>query len=350
MSGKALYYPTIDIKDEDWLKNAYLFWDGIYTLTPDSMASAAFRNNTTQYLEDEGFLQTIKLNPDTPAVRDMVKVVKKFAQTEEGMDYLREKLPEDVYSNPYDDNRSGFYLHHEKLPFEVQQLMADKIGDDGWARVSENFASFYMTILANKIANQKSLALLTSEMNHDKLSGYLSIKTYHRPFSIAKREAEAMGRCMLTKMIIDGIRIDPLTSLEKLHDFKIGHQAELWNFRNGLEEMCKMDVPPDITMEGLEQRVKDIYNNKFMLDYKNLQDALHGSGIRYLIGGGVATLAFSDISTSFHEILSNLSHPIQIILSAGALLAYKSYQNIKENQEAKRRHRMSYVLSIEKEL
>ena len=36
--SKALYYPTIDISVEDWLKPAYLFWDGIRTIVLESMA------------------------------------------------------------------------------------------------------------------------------------------------------------------------------------------------------------------------------------------------------------------------------------------------------------------------
>lgn len=30
---KALFYPTIDIKNENWLKTAILFWDEINTLS-----------------------------------------------------------------------------------------------------------------------------------------------------------------------------------------------------------------------------------------------------------------------------------------------------------------------------
>jgi len=38
MFSKALYYPTIDISDEGWLKTAYLFWDGVRTIVPESIA------------------------------------------------------------------------------------------------------------------------------------------------------------------------------------------------------------------------------------------------------------------------------------------------------------------------
>lgn len=31
---KALYYPTIDIEDSEWMKTAILFWDEINTIVP----------------------------------------------------------------------------------------------------------------------------------------------------------------------------------------------------------------------------------------------------------------------------------------------------------------------------
>lgn len=33
---KALYYPTIDIEDSEWMKTAILFWDEINTIVPES--------------------------------------------------------------------------------------------------------------------------------------------------------------------------------------------------------------------------------------------------------------------------------------------------------------------------
>lgn len=350
MFSEALFYPTIDISDEEWLKNAYLFWDGIYTIVPESIAGNAYRNNTSSFLEDEGFLKPIRVNPEMPAVKNMVKIVKKYAKTDEGIAYLREKAPYDIYRNPYDDTRSEFYLHHEKLPFEIQQMVADKIGDDGWARVSDNFADFYMTLLANRIASQNSLALLSTEIRHENLSTFMSLDTYPQSFSLAHGKAESLGQCMLTKLIIDGIRIDPLTSIEDLMRFKRNHETELWHFRNGLEEIAKMDLPPDITIEGLEQRVKDIYKGKVITAYKDLQDSLHSFGIRHIVIGSAATLAFTNISTTFSGLLSGLCTSLQIAIGSGAMLAYKGFKAISDNREIRRKERMSYLLSIKKEL
>lgn len=349
MFSKALFYPTIDIPDEDWLKTAYLFWDGIRTIVPESMADRAYGNNTTMFLAEVGFLEPIVVRSDSRLLRPLVNVVKKYAQTEEGMACLNQRAPEDVYINPYDDERSQFYLHHEKLPFEVQELVADKIGRDGWARVSDNFADFYMTLLANRIASQKSLELLTPSSPLSNLAAGFSAETYHQPYSLAHSRNDAIGRAMLTKLIIDGITIDPLTSIDDLRIFKERYHSELLNFRDGFDEISKMDLPPDITIEGLEQRARDIYETKFLGAYRDLQESLNGFGIHFLVGG-MGTIAFSDVSTSFSQLLNGLNHPVQLTIGAGALLAYKGYKTVKENREIKRKHKMSYMLAIEREL
>lgn len=349
MLNNALYYPSIDIADEEWLKTAYLFWDKIFTITPESMVGRAYNNYMTQYLEGEGFLRPISVNPDSPVVKGLVKDVKSFARTEEGMACLNQKLPDDIYSNPYDDARSEFYLHHEKLAFEIQELVGDRIGEDGWARVSNNFANYYMTLLANRIANQQSMSLVTSSSLCDNFSNSVSVKEYRRPFSLAHIGAESIGKCMLTKMIIDGIIINPLTSIEDLRCFKERHIQELRNFRVGLEELSQMDLPSDITLEGIEQMARYIYENKVMTAYQDLKDSLKGAGIHFTMGG-VAAIVFTDISTSFNELLKGSAEPVRLAIGAGAILAYKGYQTVKDIQGLKRNNKMSYLLSIDREL
>ena len=349
MFSKALYYPTIDISDEGWLKTAYLFWDGIRTIVPESMADRAYGNNTTMFLAEVGFLKPIIVKPNSNILRPLVEDVKKYALTEEGMACMNQRAPEDVYINPYDDERSQFYLHHEKLPLEIQELVADKIGGDGWARVSDNFADFYMTLLANRIASQRSLELLTPSSSLSSFTAGFSAETYHQPFSLARSRNEAMGRAMLTKLVIDGITIDPLTSIDDLRIFKKRHHSELLNFRAGFDEISKMELPPDITIEGLEQRARDIYETKFLGAYRDLQESLNGFGIHFLVGG-MGTIAFSEVSTCFNEFLKGLESPVKLAIGAGALLAYKGYKLVRENCEIKRKHKMSYMLAIEREL
>ena len=96
------------------------------------MVGRAYQNNTTQYLEGVEFLKPFVVNPDSLLVKNLVKPVMSYAKTKEGKECQEQRIHYNENSNPYHDNRAEFYLHHEKLPFELQNLIADKIGEDGW--------------------------------------------------------------------------------------------------------------------------------------------------------------------------------------------------------------------------
>lgn len=212
MFGKALYYPTIDINNEEWLKTAYLFWDGISTIVPESMADNAYQNATTQYLREEGYLQPIIVNPDCSIVQGMGEVIKEYALTDEGKAFLMQEFRGDENYSFYRDRRRAFYLHHEKLPKTVGRLLLGdrnvdghldrKEYDDQWIRVTGNFADLYMTLLANKIADRDSLALLSSTSYFEKVSDQFSVDGYQSSNALTPDQRESVGRCLLTKMVI----------------------------------------------------------------------------------------------------------------------------------------------------
>lgn len=344
----ALYYPTIDISDEAWLKNAYLFWDGIRTIVPQSLEEMAYRNYTTQFLEGEGYLQPILVKPSGPVVRNMVSKVKKYAKSKEGIACLNQEAFFNGGSNPYSDDRAAFYLHSEKLPLVIQEMLEDKVGKDGWARVSDNFANFYMTLLANDIASRKSLALLT---DYSTLAGLTTkcIEDSVKPqFTAAGMPPSATCQSLLMKMIIDGIRIDPKTSFQDLRSFKNHHRDELNNFRNGLDEITSMKVPDGIDYDGMVQTVSDIYERKIRLPYNDLKAALKGAHINFLTD--ISSLAYTGISTKVFGGITNLSKPMQLLTGAGVYVAAKSIKDYANKRDLKRTSKMSYLLSIDKEL
>lgn len=65
--SNALYYPTIDIQNTDWLKTAILFWDSISTIVPESLRNP-YKVRDTQYLSDIGFLRPLYVNSDDKSV------------------------------------------------------------------------------------------------------------------------------------------------------------------------------------------------------------------------------------------------------------------------------------------
>lgn len=347
ISSCALYYPTIDICDEAWLKNAYLFWDEIRTIVPQSLEGKAYHNNTSRFLEGEGYLQSILVNPSEPVVRNLVSKVKRYAKSKEGIACLNQEASFNNDSNPYSDDRATFYLHSEKLPLVVQEMLKDKVGNDGWARVSGNFANFYMTLLANDIANKKSLTLLTDTPTLANLTTKYSVNSF-KPYLRAGVSASATCQSMLIRMIIDGIKIDPLTSIYDLRSFKEHHRDELNNFRNGLDEITSLNVLDGIDYEGVVQAVGDIYERKVKFAYNDLKAALKGAHINFL--SDVSSLLYTGITTVVLDTLTNLSKPMQLLTGAGIYVAAKSIKDYTNKRNLKRACKMSYLLSIDKEL
>lgn len=348
VSSCALYYPTIDIYDEAWLKNAYLFWDGIRTIVPLSLARQAYRNRSTQFLEGEGYLQPILVNPSEPVVRNLVSKVKRYAKSKEGIACLNQEAFFNGESNPYSDDRAAFYLHSEKLPLVIQEMLEDKVGKDGWARVSENFANFYMTLLANDIASRKSLTLLTDYSTLAGLTTKCIEDSVKRQFTVASMPPSATCQSLLIKMIIDGIRIDPNTSFIDLRSFKKHHRDELNNFRSGLDEITSMSVPDGIDYDGMVQTVSDIYERKIRLPYNDLKAALRGAHINFLTD--ISSLAYTGITTKVLGVITNLSAPMQLLVGTGIYVAVECIKNYANECNLKRTSKMSYLLSIDNEL
>jgi hypothetical protein len=72
--GKALYYPHIQIQDENWLKLALLYWDGLRRIVPDSVVPND--SNAVRALVDEGILE------NTSPERYLEEAEKQFLKSE----------------------------------------------------------------------------------------------------------------------------------------------------------------------------------------------------------------------------------------------------------------------------
>lgn len=70
----ALYYPYIDVKNEQWLRNAVLFWDSIRTIVPISHRDP-YSNDFARTLSDEGVLQPIRVSSDMEEIEALTEKV-----------------------------------------------------------------------------------------------------------------------------------------------------------------------------------------------------------------------------------------------------------------------------------
>jgi hypothetical protein len=352
---KALFYPTIDIKNEDWLKNAVLFWDEINTIVPSSVIHP-YREQTTQFLADEGILAPISVDSDQQLIEDLTSDTLNYLNTNEGFQLLtqgasrnslihKDKLPRGI--------RNFFDIHPEKLPYEIQNQLRRSITEDGYFRVDSSFAIFYMTLLANKICERKSIALLADNAltanfsDLVRLDNQIAIKAEGRDFYRFERNEKYihLAQGLLTNLVIKGISISKTSTLEDVVKFKRRHQDELGLFRTNLTKLTK-DIPTDLSFEALQQQINDIYIDDFLPAYNNFKKSLDGGGIKWTADNFLKIAFFSAPTTSIPLALSGLSTPQALIAGAGvSVIASLVSYNI-DKREKLRNNPYSYLLAV----
>lgn len=354
---KALFYPTIDIRNEEWLKNAVLFWDEINTIVPSSIKNP-YQLNTTQYLSDQGILRALPVNPDFNFIEELTSDALNYLNTNEGFKLLiqskgrnsvihRDKLPRDV-SRLFD-------IHPEKLPYEIQHQLQMSMTEKGWFRVDSNFAIYYMTLLANKICEQKSIALLTDNSLTANLSDLVRLDNqiaikgrdydFHRHMRNERYIHLAQG--LLTNLVIKGIKVTSESSLEDIVNFKRKHRDELGLFRTNISKLTK-DIITDTSLEALKQKVEDIYNDEFLPSYNNFKKSLDSSGIKWISENFLKISVISTSATGLPMALLGLALPQALIAGAGVSIISSLISYNQDKKEKLRTNPYSYLLAIDK--
>lgn len=348
---KALYYPTIDIPEENWLKSAILYWDEIQTIVPTSIKNP-YQNRLTQTLRDKGILCPFEINPDTKLVEDLSETVLKFIneassflvnETSENVRIHTEKLPRE------------FRIHPEKLPHEIRNLIERNIDDEGWFRTNSEFGSFYMSLLANKICEDKSFSLLTDNSIASNLTEQArldnKIQYGERDYYYRRNERTTLNLAqgLLTNLIVKGVKLAPNTSVEKIIDFKNNHKDELGQFRTNLLKLVN-NVNKENSFDAIQQEVSDIYKDEFLPGLNNLEKALNGSQIKWFSETILKVGLISTGATAFLPTMLGLTIPQALFAGAGISVVTTRIMFNQEKAEKLRANPYSYLMSVEKEL
>jgi len=341
---KALYYPTIDIPDEDWLKNAILFWDEISTIVPKTV-NTPYKNRTSLVLRDEGILKPCIISEDNSNLEKLEGKLKDFAVTGDALHYFNHKKTLDM--NPYSNQLAGFYLHREKLPLRVQKILEQKglINSEGWANVSNNFANYYMILLATAIAKRKHLCLLTGDsMDYDLSSCYdFSIEGINdfATESIKK----PMGDMIMFRLVIGGFTVNPLTSIEDLLKYKLKRKDELSLFRSELENLTNSVNFQEIeSMEELQAVLKAKYENYVLPALNDVKKTLSDAKVSWSDCLGQYFTSFCMSSDSISDIGIG-----KLALGAGATLLSCLVRTFMKRCSTKRKNSYSYLLSLKED-
>lgn len=367
MFESALYYPTIDIHNERWLKSAVLFWDRIETIVPES-EDHPYRRRSTRILQEEGFLFPRIVNPFCEEVSGLEQDVIRFMDTPEGkksfikpwgvsavsmanMRYLTEE--ERAY---YDEKRrayltdkmSGiyrdFYIHVEKLPMMLRERLAGHVNEDGYVWASRGFMSFYMTLLANRICQNNRLALLTDRVNQNNLSNKILLEGLS-PAGHRARE-QKMKRGVMYQIIMDDIKIPPNTRMETIVQYKKDRRHELALFRAEMDRLTAFDIE-GMNAKDIEHEIWSIYTKQVKPAMDGVKATLKDSGINWW--SGLGTCVFTGLIPAALGFGADLKTNIAIGTSQCLGLALTTVPYVRKRMEVSGSP-YSYLVKLDRQL
>lgn len=302
----------------------------------------------------------MRVNPEVDTIEDLTTDTLNYLNTNEGFQLLtqergrysvlhRDKLPRDV-SRLFD-------IHPEKLPYEIQHMLRQNMTRDGWFRVGSDFAAFYMTLLANKLCEENSVALLTDNSltsnltDKVRLDNQIAIKgrdhDYHHRRHQEKYIHLAQG--MLTNLIIEGVKIKPSSSLVDIVKFKEKHRDELGLFRTNIAKLTQ-NVSKEKKIEVIRQEIEDIYKDEFLPSYNNFKKALSGSGIKWVSDNFMKVSVISTSATALPMALLGLALPQALIAGAGVSLITSLISYNEDKKEKLRTNPYSYLLAVDRQV
>jgi hypothetical protein len=229
--GKALYYPYIQIQDENWLKLALLYFDGIHRIVPkytDLHDSVIEREVVDRGLLEATSPEDYREAAEEKFKQDFLPLLKQ--ETSEATSALEQA------SQTFSKNRvSTKLLHIEKMTYNFR-LELKSLGlarqDGEWLKVDSNVAGSYMMCLAIEMSNSIKAPPVTDTLEYLDLGEYLS-------FGKVPRNPSSEPHSILLNVGIDfpdpqSLKEIPISTVLNFHE---NRQDERRRFRQAVESI-----------------------------------------------------------------------------------------------------------------
>lgn len=327
----ALYYPTIEFQNYDWLYSASLIWDRIYRIVPESYTPHDPSN--IRELVESGEIG-IYLSPD----RYAKLIADEFNDKLSSGDWFASAL-----SGMSDDYRR---IHKSKVDVTLHDMIIAAGGksiDKEWFFVPTDFESQYMTYLANKMAEMNQLHLISDSSAAWACSTFYDydgqINDYPRDEDYQYQLATLMVREFLP---INYTKINTYELLEFREKRKLERQNFVNSFNSYANSISKCN-DPKIVQDMIHDMSIDIDRaiNEYKGTIRDLKyDALTGV---FSITVPVATEVINKITNVNNQSISLLSGAG---VGIGVITSIKNYVRAKRNVDKSNAY--SYLLHMRK--
>jgi hypothetical protein len=361
-----LYYPTINVPSNSWLRHSLLYWDHVSSIIPKNVSQEEELSTDIQYLIDEGQFKAIRpgelLNNENANNLtkefeiEFISIIKSDAFAKYKKSKVRsfsrirnEKLVPNMKN--MERKKSFGKIHSDKISYNIHDFLYDeglsqKKEVNGWFYFERNTALIYMSLLAKYLATV-SKHQTTIGTDHGIYEKFNFLK-------ITDKEAFPVVSINLSGLLPVP---QPNVPLEKIIDFKRKRVDNLLHFRILLSDFQKKiseskskDEVKELSInfqENLTIGIKDLAacmkDAKIVALFKSLKSLINfKSSLPYIAAGVLA-------DEKFHFI--NLSTPIKIaaIGLSGVFEIGGQYVEFRNQLQSKKRGSpFSYLLEAQR--
>jgi hypothetical protein len=359
--GHALYYPHIDLRNKNWLKFAFLFWDKISRIVPEGVQPSD-DEDIIRILNETNFIDNYSPDPWDVSVtfssfshilENLLHNPESYYNSEE-MEMIRHTSRRIQHRNALlsnmrlDSNQGDFsYIHMLKMDRRLLDSLISmgfaKEGREnweGWIKVNSILGLSYMTFLANSISHNNSLPIVTDNETYYSQSNFFKLNRGNRH----NNEFEyRLGNLLIANYIpedINSVTFDQLIKFRKKYD------DQRIEFFNQVSELC--NSIPSIDNASAMKDALNHYGQLLMKRTEDLKKQYKSSKIdsvcRY-------------VSISIPTMLLNLTDVIPIeyrpVLTGAGIVFSLFKKNINRSNMSRRElesNALSYMLHINKGL
>lgn len=224
MKRIALYYPTIDIPNSKWLKEAIFYFDSVASIVPEEFIDNYQFNPDIAILKSEGIYHEI--------IPDLIVFDPIWTNfTREINDII--ESPEFQFLIQGRDIRLDSRVHISKVAASIKNPLSNKgllrYDSPKWLLFEHSTALLYMSTLASYLAEINSRRTSDLTIPSTDLGQYRNL--------VFRKKMNSDG-ILNTQIQLDRILPSPSEEvpIDKILDFRQNHRYELLNLRNNVDE------------------------------------------------------------------------------------------------------------------
>jgi hypothetical protein len=275
LNRTILYYPTMSIPNDDWLRQALLYFDQIASIIPRGATDEeqnellALLTPDMRYLKDEGVFKPV--SPDSLWEEQNWAVANTMI---EEFRIRRLLIPDE-------EKRQFVKVHRGKLTGTIFDLLAqqgvvkidvpiNKWPEAKWYYVEERTALLYMSVLAKYLADKDINAVVPGTDRHD----------YERlAYGSSEATALPVTQIHLRKILpVPG----PTATVREILTFKRKHETELLQYRASVNRL-QQDISRATHQEEIRETLVQ-YDEYQRREVAALAEALEGHGLATIFG------------------------------------------------------------------